>query len=92
MGGTRVTRTEKFEKDLDRVPANIRIKAMFWIGIVETLGLREVRKRPGFHDEPLHGDRKGERSVRLNKAYRLIYCETQGSIEILLLEVNKHDY
>jgi len=92
MEGTRVTRTKQFEKDLDRVPENIRTKTRFWIELVETLGLRELRKRPGYHDEPLQGDRKGQRSIRLNRAYRIIYRETLGVIEILLLEVNKHDY
>jgi proteic killer suppression protein len=61
---------------------------------IELLGAREVRKRPGFHDEPLHGDRKGQRSIRLNKAYRAIYIETQnGEIELVeILEVSKHEY
>jgi proteic killer suppression protein len=89
---TRVNRTKKFEKDLDRVQEKIRIKVILWIGLVEMLGLREVRKRPGYHDEPLKGKRHGQRSVRMNQAYRLIYNEQQGAIEILLLEVNKHEY
>lgn len=89
---TRVNRTKTFEKDLDKVPEFIRVKAMFWINLVESLGLAEIRRRPGYHDEPLKGTRQGQRSVRLNKAYRLIYRETRGQVEILLLEVNKHDY
>lgn len=92
MATTRVERTRKFEKDLDRVPEKIRVKAILWISFVESLGVRDVRKRPGFHDEPLKGSRKGQRSIRLSQAYRLIYRETQGHLEILLLEVNKHDY
>ncbi len=89
---TLVYRTRRFEKDLDRVPESIRVKAIVWIGLVENFGLREVRKRPGFHDEPLSGKRAGERSIRFNQAYRLLYKEVRGVIEILLLEVNKHDY
>ncbi len=92
MNLTQVARTRSFEKDLDVVPDFIRVKAIFWIGLVESLGLREVRRRPGFHDEPLKGQRQGQRSVRLNQAYRLIYRETRSGLEILLLEVNKHDY
>lgn len=48
----------------------------------------------GYHDEPLKGDRKGQRSVRLNKAYRAIY-EEKNNREIkliLILEVSKHEY
>ena len=37
------------------------------------MGLRETRKIKGYHDEPLQGDRKGQRSIRLNKAYRAFY-------------------
>ncbi len=37
-------------------------------------GLSEVRKIPGYHDEPLKGKRKGQRSIRLNIAYRAIYA------------------
>ena len=89
---TQVLCTKRFEKDLDRVPEFIRIKVIFWIGLVETLGLWEVRLRPGFHDEPLKGIRKGQRSIRLNQAYRLIYREQNKVLEILLLEVSKHEY
>ncbi len=90
--GTRVERTKRFEKQLERVPEAILVKTIFWIGLVENLGLREVRKRPGYHDEPLVGLRKGQRSVRLNQAYRLIYKEVHEHLEILLLEVTKHEY
>jgi proteic killer suppression protein len=57
-------------------------------------GLREVRKIPGYHDEPLKGQRKGERSVRLTKGYRAIYVEEHdGTINLIILEeVNKHEY
>lgn len=53
-----------------------------------------VRKIPSFHDEPLKGDRKGQRSIRLSKAYRAIYkIGKQGNLEIAeIIEVNKHDY
>ena len=58
------------------------------------IGLRECRKYKGFHDEPLKGERKGQRSVRLSKAYRAIYVELENNeykiIEVI--EVNKHEY
>ncbi len=89
---TLVRRTGRFEKDLKNIPSHLQDKAIFWIELVETLGLREVRKRTGYHDEPLHGERRGQRSVRLNKSYRLVYQEIRSEIEILLLETMKHDY
>lgn len=81
-------------KDLNKVPGFIKDKLLLWVDVVERLGIYQVRKTPGFHDEPLKGDRKGQRSIRLNKAYRAIYVENQHE-EIYLIsvvEVNKHGY
>ena len=89
---TKVSSTKGFEKDLKKAPDFIRKKVMLWIFLVETNGLAQVMKSPGFHDEPLKGERKGQRSVRMNKAYRLIYRVVEDRIHIELLEVHKHDY
>ncbi len=82
------------EKQLDRTPEVIVRKFRFWVALVQESGIREVRKNKGFHDEPLKGERRGQRSVRLNRAYRAIYIErVTGEIELIeVLEVNKHDY
>lgn len=65
----------------------------FWIGLVEVKGLEEVRKISGFHDEPLRGDRKGQRSIRLSQAYRAIYLVVKSAIYFAeVQEVNKHKY
>lgn len=89
---TIVSRGRGFEKSLKRVPDFIRKKTIFWIFLVESKGLSEVMKSPGFHDEPLHGKRQGQRSVRLNRAYRLLYRAVEDRVHIELLEVNKHEY
>ena len=77
-----------------KVPFHVAKKLQGWINHVNSAGLREARKIPGYHDEPLKGKREGERSIRLSKAYRAIYSIARdGSIEIVkILEVNKHDY
>ena len=82
------------ERDLLKVPTHIIRKLYAWIDDIENHGMHEVRKVPGYHDEPLHGKRSGQRSIRLSKAYRAIYeINTRGKIEIAkVLEVNKHDY
>lgn len=81
-------------KQLDKLPEHIARKFYAWVTAIELAGLSEVRKRAGFHDEPLKGDRKGQRSVRLNAAYRAIYVESKdGNIELIeVIEVNKHEY
>lgn len=57
-------------------------------------GIWEVRKLPGYHDEPLKGQRLGQRSIRLNRAYRLIYEEDErGEVLVIgVMEVSKHEY
>lgn len=84
----------KAKKDLHQLPAFIVRKLLAWIQDVEVRGLENVRMVPGYHDEPLKGQRKGQRSIRLNKAYRAIYTISEnGTIEFVdILEVNKHDY
>jgi len=89
---TNVSQSRDFEKQLEKIPDFIRKKLIFWIFLVESNGIREVMKSPGFHDEPLKGIRKGQRSVRLNRAYRLIYRARDDWNQIELLEVSKHDY
>jgi proteic killer suppression protein len=45
-----------------------------------------------YHDEPLKGDRLGQRSIRLSRSYRLIYIESQELGVVKVVEVNKHEY
>jgi len=70
------------------------LKLRGWIESVGSQGLSKVRKTPEFHDEPLEGKRKGQRSIRLSNAYRAIYIIGQdGKISFVeIYEVNKHDY
>ena len=89
---TRITYTKTFEKQLSKCPRNIQTKAIVWISTVEKYGLGEVRTKPSYHDEPLRGQRKGQRAIRLSRSYRLIYTEIDKEVHIELLEVHKHDY
>lgn len=89
---TEVLGTKYFEKQLARVPDYIRQKVMLWIFLVELQGIDEVSKSKGYHDEPLKGVRYGQRSVRINRSYRLIYIVIEERILIELLEIHKHDY
>lgn len=85
--------SKKALKDLKKVPRVILDKLQSWIEAIELEGLQEVRKLPGFHDEPLKGKRKGQRSIRLNRSYRAIYTIKSDKVEFVLIEeVNKHDY
>lgn len=90
----RVDLTASARKDLRKVPVPIVTKFRAWVDDVEHNGLEEARMRPGYHDEPLRGNRAGQRSVRLNRSWRAIYeIKADGAVEIVeVQEVNKHDY
>ncbi len=82
-------------KQLRKAPQHVAQKLMEWTEAVETDGLDEVRRIPGFHDEPLRGRRQGQRSIRLSRAYRAIYVvnNEDGDVELVTVEeVSKHDY
>jgi len=90
----RVEITKKAEKDIIAIPKQCQNKLQEWVITVGKIGLRETKKIKGFHDEPLKGERKGQRSIRLSKAYRAIYIEKiNGKVEFISIEeVNKHEY
>ena len=62
---------------------------------MSAIGLRDVRKIAGYHDEPItRGPHAGQRSIRLNQAYRAFYVVgSDGRAELVsIVEVNKHVY
>lgn len=86
--------SKKAQLALMQLPTHIVFKLQMWIAGINNHGLHEMRKIPVYHDEPLKGKRNGQRSIRLNRAYRAIYVEnTDGTIQFIeIIEVNKHDY
>jgi len=84
--------TKQAQKSLIKAPKHIQGKFDAWVESILEDGLTETRKNPGFHDELLEGERKGQRSVRLNNQWRIFYTETQKGIQIMILEVTPHDY
>lgn len=88
----RVYNPKSCRKKLAKMPKEVRIKTAIWVNTVEFNGVTEARKIPGYHDEPLQGQRFGQRSIRLNRGYRLIYKENKSEKKIFILEVTKHEY
>ena len=84
----------KVQKKLKKLPLHIVRNLQRWAIQIETIGIDEVRKIPGFHDEPLKGKRTGQRSIRLSKSYRAIYIEyKENKVDIVSVEeVSKHEY
>ena len=75
------------------IPRHIQIKFTLWIKLVESCGIEKVRNEKNrYRDKALKGQRKGQYSIRLNKAYRVFYEEDKKTNTVKLLEVNKHEY
>ena len=94
MDISEVVFSKQAEKHLRKVPTYVVLKLQAWIDCIIMEGLMEVRKIPGFHDEPLKGKRSGQRSIRLSKGYRAFYTmDARGKTFIIeITEVNKHEY
>lgn len=83
----------KVEKALEKLPRHIVENFRAWIRIIKLEGLERSRLVKGYHDEPLKGKRRGQRSIRLSRAYRAIYSLKEGRIQMVIVEeVNKHEY
>lgn len=90
----RVLLSRTAEKQLRKAPRHVAAKLLEWIDGVEEEGLEETRRIPGYHDEPLRGDRKGQRSIRLSGSWRAVYVMIgwQNVQGIRIEEVTNHDY
>ena len=90
---------ERAKKQLKKVPRHVAEKLAGWVSTVEETGVEDARKIPGYHDEPLLGERKGQRSIRLTISYRAIYeikkdtGDDEKLVEFVSVnEVTKHEY
>ena len=83
-------------RDLDKtcrgLPTAIVKKYEIWKDIVFRHGPPKLKEFPGFHDESLRGDRRGQRSSRLSLRYRVIYTVQQDVVTVLVLEITPHVY
>ncbi len=80
------------ERTCRKLPAQVLKKYELWKSIIELHGPDELTNFPGFHDESLKGDRKGQRSSRLNIQYRVIYEVERETISVFVIEVTPHEY
>ena len=88
-----VVLSKQAQKDLLLVPRYVAVKLQDWVEDVGDRGIEEVRKIPGYHDEPLRGALRGYRSIRLSKGYRAYYRIITGAVEFVRVEgMDKHGY
>lgn len=95
MERVKVVIAKAAQRKIVKVPHEIVEVVQRWILIVETIGIENTRKQggKGLHDEPLRGELKGLRSIRLNRSWRLYYKEIDGIPKIISIErIDKHEY
>jgi proteic killer suppression protein len=90
---TVVVITKATEKDLRKVPRHVQVSFFAWVDAVTHEGLEAVRKVPGYHDEPLAGDRVGTTLDTADQGFPRVY-RTEGTTAKLVrvIEINKQEY
>ena len=90
----KVVLSKKAQKALLRAPIRIAEKLYYWVKSVGEISLENIKRIQGYHDEPLHGKRKGQRAIRLSLHYRAIYeIKKDGVFEFISIEeITKHEY
>ena len=90
---TQIQYTRQFRKDFAKLPERLQEKVDLWIASVQSYGIAATQQVASYRDEALKGNRKGQRSFRLNRQWRVIYTEDHAQcITLTLLEVTPHDY
>ncbi len=79
-------------KRLERFPKEILKRYEKWKDIVRISGPAGLRLIKGFHDEPLSGEWKGNRSSRLGQQYRVLYEVVAQKVLVKVIDVSAHDY
>jgi len=79
-------------RTVKRLPPWIAKEYETWKDLIYRHGPDILRQYRGYHDEPLKGKRKGQRSSRLSRQYRVIYVADRKTITVYVLEVNPHEY
>lgn len=81
-------------KQKKKLPTQVNKKLLGWTELIGDQGIQKARQIPGYHDEPLKGRREGQRSIRLNRQWRLIYEETDTDRLLLIeiMEITPHEY
>ena len=79
-------------KKIKKIPQQVLKKYEIWKDLVFRHGPQILKEFPGFNDEMLKGDRKGQRSSRLSLQYRVIYAVDGNIVTVYVLEISPHTY
>lgn len=79
-------------KTCRKLPLEVVKKYELWKNIVLRHGTKKLKEFPGFHDEALQGERKGQRSSRLSLQYRVIYAVELDVLAVFVIAITPHKY
>ncbi|HBS26199.1 MAG TPA: type II toxin-antitoxin system mRNA interferase toxin, RelE/StbE family [Gammaproteobacteria bacterium] len=88
----RIREHKSIRKQRRKIPPQVLKKYELWKDLVFRHGPDILKEFPGFCDEGLKGDRKIQRSSRLNLQYRVIYSVDDEEVMIYVLEITPHKY
>jgi proteic killer suppression protein len=88
----RIREHRDIEKICKKLPEAVVKKYELWKDIIFRHGPEKLKEFPGFHDEKLKGERKGQRSSRLGSLYRVIYIVERDVVTVFVLEITPHKY
>lgn len=75
-----------------KLPLSVVKKYELWKSIIFRHGANKLKEFPGFHDEALQGERKGQRSSRLSLQYRVIYAVELEILTVFVMAITPHKY
>ena len=82
----------KLDKVIAKLPLQVVKKYELWKNIVFRHGPDKLREFPGFNDEKLKGEFKGQRSSRFNIQYRVIYSIEKEVVSVYVIDITPHKY
>jgi len=88
----RIREHHRLDKIIAKLPLQVVKKYELWKNIVFRHGPDKLKEFPGFHDEKLKGEFKGQRSSRLNIQYRVIYSVEKERVSIYVIDITPHKY
>jgi plasmid maintenance system killer protein len=88
----RIREHHNLDKIIAKMPLQVVKKYELWKDIVFRHGPNKLQEFPGFHDEKLKGEYKGQRSSRLNIQYRVIYSVEKEVVSVYVIDITPHKY
>jgi addiction module RelE/StbE family toxin len=88
----RIKESRKCVKQLKKCPRAVIRQYNAWKEVIEQSGPTAVRAIPGYRDHTLKGEWEGARTSYLTLQWRVIYFARGDALEVMVLEVNPHEY